>query len=937
MTTGKALNGKPYEGNPHVRFDEGKVASTMPRRGSLLCRCLIMAVVSVFVLWTGAGETFSWRHAETYSEDKLTKPNWKSFKDYENWAVGTDKTSENPDSRIPGSEDDIFYGRETENLQCFDLGGEDHTVRRLYSDANYWQPHYFLVRNGGLVFSESFTNIGARVCVFNGGRFVLGVESSTRGGIGGTPNVYEVHDGGELQINGAFYIHKLQMTVEQGGSATLQPSVFDVDSTANKNNGITFIRNRGTLNLPSGVQIGGYGGVRPNVILFEQLEGVMNVGGNFNMKQYGDRAEFVLSGGTVNVTADSKFVNFGSVVMTNDAVATVNVAEGKTLDLTKMDFRSGTILTKIGDGVVKFGASVPETLNVAEGSMALAAGAEFGNLDVNVAAGEELYLSATTFRPGAVLVKRGDGVLKLGSEVPSRVEIVCGTVVATKGARFGTVSFSAGGKLHLAATGISVKNVEGAEDAAVTIEEALGVPNAPIFRVDDAEAMRIIAQKLTAPDGYENVVNGGTLSFEKPHSGSVFYWKKEGNAGYWNFYNPSLWGVGKTIDSGNDGGWLPGENDEIYYGNAYQRYMYFDMGGGTRWIKGLSDGTNPTQEKYGYCHIKVKNGTLAFVSCFTNSRAYVTAEAGGRFVLGENCGTKMGHGSMQNKYTVNDAGECIIGGMVDMHIMQSTVNPGGRFVFDPVRFTFAADVTADNFKSYIRNNGTLELPDGMTLGGASKGGCTFTVEQLGGEMLLGGGIVMADKVDHLDFRLSNGTVRVVDDAAFVGCRTVVMLGGGSATIDVADGKTADFSAMAFDDGTALTKTGTGSLKLGGSVPGTLSVPEGRLVVGGAASFGAGLSFGAGAGLHFAAGGMSAESIAGLEDVAVTVDRAAVRCGTTLFASPDEDLANAMAEKLTPVVKAVTDSCRTLAVIPSETGAGFQLKVVSDCGLRIILR
>ncbi len=25
MTTGKALNGKPYAGNPHVRFDEGEV------------------------------------------------------------------------------------------------------------------------------------------------------------------------------------------------------------------------------------------------------------------------------------------------------------------------------------------------------------------------------------------------------------------------------------------------------------------------------------------------------------------------------------------------------------------------------------------------------------------------------------------------------------------------------------------------------------------------------------------------------------------------------------------------------------------------------------------------------------------------------------------------------------------------------------------------
>ncbi|MBQ8114431.1 MAG: SUMF1/EgtB/PvdO family nonheme iron enzyme [Kiritimatiellae bacterium] len=37
MTTGKALNGKPYAGNPHVRFDEGEVASAAtPRRGSLL-------------------------------------------------------------------------------------------------------------------------------------------------------------------------------------------------------------------------------------------------------------------------------------------------------------------------------------------------------------------------------------------------------------------------------------------------------------------------------------------------------------------------------------------------------------------------------------------------------------------------------------------------------------------------------------------------------------------------------------------------------------------------------------------------------------------------------------------------------------------------------------------------------------------------------------
>lgn len=63
MATGKALDGKPYAGNPHVRFDEGEVApATTPRRGSLLYRSLLLscavglaAAVSAFadeVPWT---------------------------------------------------------------------------------------------------------------------------------------------------------------------------------------------------------------------------------------------------------------------------------------------------------------------------------------------------------------------------------------------------------------------------------------------------------------------------------------------------------------------------------------------------------------------------------------------------------------------------------------------------------------------------------------------------------------------------------------------------------------------------------------------------------------------------------------------------------------------------------------------------------------------
>ena len=46
MAAGKALDGKPYAGNPHVRFDEVKVApAATPRRGSLLYKKLIVLLV----------------------------------------------------------------------------------------------------------------------------------------------------------------------------------------------------------------------------------------------------------------------------------------------------------------------------------------------------------------------------------------------------------------------------------------------------------------------------------------------------------------------------------------------------------------------------------------------------------------------------------------------------------------------------------------------------------------------------------------------------------------------------------------------------------------------------------------------------------------------------------------------------------------------------
>ena len=86
MTTGKALDGKPYAGNPHVRFDEVEVASAAtPRRGSLLYKTktiLAAMMAASFALgsladaktltWNGASgaswEGANWLDGETPSE-----------------------------------------------------------------------------------------------------------------------------------------------------------------------------------------------------------------------------------------------------------------------------------------------------------------------------------------------------------------------------------------------------------------------------------------------------------------------------------------------------------------------------------------------------------------------------------------------------------------------------------------------------------------------------------------------------------------------------------------------------------------------------------------------------------------------------------------------------------------------------------------------------
>jgi len=78
MTTGKALDGKPHAGNPHVRFHGGRAASAAtPRRGSLLYR-RICGTILVAAVAAGAAAT-----ADVVSfKDAAKIKSWDAWNDH---------------------------------------------------------------------------------------------------------------------------------------------------------------------------------------------------------------------------------------------------------------------------------------------------------------------------------------------------------------------------------------------------------------------------------------------------------------------------------------------------------------------------------------------------------------------------------------------------------------------------------------------------------------------------------------------------------------------------------------------------------------------------------------------------------------------------------------------------------------------------------------
>ena len=306
--------------------------------------------------------TFTWKGGQSV----------RRFDDPANWGLGEEDTAAqapNPDCRLPGPDDSVYYGIGSVYRKfLFDLGGTGHVVRDFSGQTASYYWHDLSVENGALEFAGSFSNRFITAVVKAGGRLTLGPRSYSRLGESAARCSFEVNDGGRLDFGGTVLVNNLTVDVQPGGLFVCRTAFFGFDRFASTS--AESLRGQGVFNegeavFPDGLEFGGdgsrTGAERGDAAEFRivQRAGAMTLGGPVRRTgRYGD-LDFELAGGTLNVTGNLSFEGLASCTMPAGSAVTVNVAAGCVADLSAMTFGGGTVLTGRGPGRIVFGASVP--------------------------------------------------------------------------------------------------------------------------------------------------------------------------------------------------------------------------------------------------------------------------------------------------------------------------------------------------------------------------------------------------------------------------------------------------------------------------------------------------------------------------------------------------------------------------------------------------
>lgn len=350
-----------------------------------------------------AGATLS---AAEYTWNKEPGETWQNWADPANWLVAGETAT-----AAPGAEDTVARPKTSGNGQnkayqwWWNLGGSSITLSKFAFGGDWWLTDTYAFSEGSMTATGATSQFPVGVTVRVGKNATLSFPAGAILEIGvnysqNSDNAkFVIEDGGALNVDCTFFPRRVDFTVNEGGKFVYGSNVALENCNANQFWSIT---NHGELTFESGISKFGNAWSCPLSLL--QLSGVMTVGGPFKVRNnLNYRIE--LTGGRLVAISDVYFENRqpkdgkanppkydGWTKFSDGANLDIEVADGKTLDLTPFTYDGAATIRKTGAGTLKL-ADVPTSLSMQGGPVTFAANTRTAMTSLEIGEGQSFTIT----------------------------------------------------------------------------------------------------------------------------------------------------------------------------------------------------------------------------------------------------------------------------------------------------------------------------------------------------------------------------------------------------------------------------------------------------------------------------------------------------------------------------------------------------------------
>lgn len=456
--------------------------------------CLAFCVGIAVAVQCAAGEVYCWAGGD-----------WGLYSEPSNWRIGSADGA--VATSCPGASDSLYSKQDFR----FDLGGGNGFVGS-WDTTDDWKGDTLSVSNGILTIDTIRTHNGT-VEVCNGGTLAVKTKYVFALNDASAHEVY-VRNGGELQVLGDAIVYKMAMEVESGGRLLLNPTRFGPSPGTAQDSTLTV---SGELDAPSGFTFvnDDFWNDYNRLTFSLQDGGMLKLGGSVSRgvgRKGGLRFEW--NGGAIQSTGNVNFVNTECVIPEN-ARLSLEVSEGRLVDLSAFSVGTGAEVTKTGAGAVRLGAG------------------NFANASVVIS----------------------EGMLSVGEAYPASVVLKDGTCVSLDCAE-GSIVFPAdlgiesGAEvtLKVAVGGVAIDMLP-AEFADVTFDLSRAVMDVPFITCADAQSRATLLAKLEAAvSPAQEVREVGESLVVCERKDNAFTGGEDGTVTDWN--DPAGWSGGTVPEGG---------------------------------------------------------------------------------------------------------------------------------------------------------------------------------------------------------------------------------------------------------------------------------------------------------------------------------------------------------------------------------------------------